>query len=514
MPGLDLPPPTSALQAILGWGEEAGAPWQVDLPGPLGLTPLHLAAAVPTSPTASALLEALLLRCAGGAVAGAAAWHTARTADGLTPAQFAAMAGSAAAAEAVLRRLAPALVVAADEAGVAAAAAPEAATAAGGGGLGAAGEAEGQGKAEAGASNTKKGEERRRPTPEPCSPVRQPPTPRRCRCAEARRLAAACSRTQLLAMCAMRSSRGGAATAAGALDTDALCSCAVPQPPHTLPVPTCAAAGAPATVPALGRVSPAPGAPRLTAPGAWRQAAKAAAAARAAAEMCAAWRAANASAAVAVPAAQAAGRAGARAAQVMAVAVAQQGLAAGALGAAAVAAAAAGQRGKAPAARAAAQAAGRPATAAGPAVARARLAPRHPEAGRIGAAWPGALPSGPVPRPGWCGAGRRRLGAGPSCSTTVCMPCRQACSSASMWGLRPCADDLAQLGAVASGWRLRPEGRIQRVMELVLWLAQCRGLPRRLRSDPDASLRGSQEFLSLYPSLGVLQPHFALVHLL
>lgn len=193
----------------------------------------------------------------------------------------------------------------------------------------------------------------------------------------------------------------------------------------------------------------------MTAPGAWRQAATTAAAARAAAEMCAAWRAANASAAAAVPAARAAGRAGARAAQVMAVAVAvaQQGLAAGAVDAvaAAVAAAAAGQRGKAPAARAAAQAAGRPATAVGPALARARLAPRHPEAGRIGAAWPGALPSGPVPRPGWCGVGRGRLGAGPSCSTTLCMPCRQACSSASTWGLRPCADDLAQLGAVATG---------------------------------------------------------------
>lgn len=216
MPGLHLPPPTAALQAVLAWGEEARAPWQVDLAGPLGLTPLHLAAVVPTSLTASALLEALLLRCAGGAVAGAAAWHTARTADGLTPAQFAAMAGSAAAAEAVLRRLAPALVFTA-EAGGAAAAAPEAATAAAGGGLGAAGEAEGQGKAEAVASNTKKGEERRRPTPEACSPVRQPPTPRRCRCAEARRLAAACSRTQQLAVRVVLSSRGAAASGVGAL---------------------------------------------------------------------------------------------------------------------------------------------------------------------------------------------------------------------------------------------------------------------------------------------------------
>lgn len=94
-----------ALQAVLSWGQEAGTPWPSDLRGPLGLTPLHLAAAIPDPALAGPLLELLLSHCSGGPAAGAATWHSARTADGLTPQQFAGMAGTAGAAEDVLARL-------------------------------------------------------------------------------------------------------------------------------------------------------------------------------------------------------------------------------------------------------------------------------------------------------------------------------------------------------------------------------------------------------------------------
>lgn len=137
------------LQAVLSWGEEAGAPWHSDLPGPLGITPLHLAAVIPDPSQAAALLELLLLRCHGGAAAGASAWRSACTADGLTPKQFALRTGTAAAAEEVLERL---------------------------GGAGAAGGPSEAGQGAAGQKQERKGEEL-----DPSASVQQPSTPRRCR---------------------------------------------------------------------------------------------------------------------------------------------------------------------------------------------------------------------------------------------------------------------------------------------------------------------------------------------
>ncbi len=140
--------PCCCLQAVLGWGEEAGAPWACDLPGPLSLTPLHLAAAIPEPATAAAVLEQLLLRCASGAAVCAAAWRSARTADGLTAEQFAGLSGVGEAAAEVLARLAPAAAEAAREGGS---------------------KQRGQGDGQWAAGS------------EPSESVQQPSTPRRCR---------------------------------------------------------------------------------------------------------------------------------------------------------------------------------------------------------------------------------------------------------------------------------------------------------------------------------------------
>ncbi|GAB4817623.1 hypothetical protein N2152v2_004669 [Parachlorella kessleri] len=161
------------VQAVLGWGEEAGMPWPSNLPGPLSLTPLHLAAAIPDAPLAAGMLEQLLQRCAGGAVAGAAAWGSAQTADGLTAAQFAGLSGVAAVMGELLARLAPQQVTAAGR------------TTEGGAPGGEAGGAISDdvgdqvvGEADRGIG----GKPPEEADPESSVSVQQPATPRRCRC--------------------------------------------------------------------------------------------------------------------------------------------------------------------------------------------------------------------------------------------------------------------------------------------------------------------------------------------
>lgn len=81
------------VEMVLAWGEEASCPWRCDLAGPHGLTPLHLAALL--RPVAAAQVAELLLgRCAPGPEA----WTGACASDGLSPADFAGLAGHAQAA--------------------------------------------------------------------------------------------------------------------------------------------------------------------------------------------------------------------------------------------------------------------------------------------------------------------------------------------------------------------------------------------------------------------------------
>lgn len=75
----------ATLQAVLGWGSDSGKPWRCDEAGPFGVTPLHLCAVVPDPVLSGQLAGMLMDRCMPGRVA----WHTTRTADGLTPADFA-----------------------------------------------------------------------------------------------------------------------------------------------------------------------------------------------------------------------------------------------------------------------------------------------------------------------------------------------------------------------------------------------------------------------------------------
>ena len=77
------------LAEVARWGEEASQPLRCDMAGPMGLTPLHLAALLPDAACARQMV-ALLLR---GSAAGPAAWEALLTADGLSPADFARRAG-------------------------------------------------------------------------------------------------------------------------------------------------------------------------------------------------------------------------------------------------------------------------------------------------------------------------------------------------------------------------------------------------------------------------------------
>ena len=77
------------LAEVARWGEEASQPLRCDMAGPMGLTPLHLAALVPDAACARQMV-ALLLR---GSAGGPAAWEALLTADGLSPADFSRRAG-------------------------------------------------------------------------------------------------------------------------------------------------------------------------------------------------------------------------------------------------------------------------------------------------------------------------------------------------------------------------------------------------------------------------------------
>lgn len=81
----------ATLRAVLGWGEDAGAPWRCDLAGPMAITPLHLAALLPDPAAARHAVLLLLSRCAPGA----RAWQCCCTVDGQTPADFYRAAGAA-----------------------------------------------------------------------------------------------------------------------------------------------------------------------------------------------------------------------------------------------------------------------------------------------------------------------------------------------------------------------------------------------------------------------------------
>lgn len=85
------------LHTLLEWGEEAGSPWRCDLAGPAGLSPLHLAALLPSPLSARQAVLLLLGRCAPGA----RAWDRCCAADGQTPAAFFRAAAGTAAADAL-----------------------------------------------------------------------------------------------------------------------------------------------------------------------------------------------------------------------------------------------------------------------------------------------------------------------------------------------------------------------------------------------------------------------------
>jgi hypothetical protein len=133
----------------LGWAREAGVSWRADAPGPRGLTPLHLAAVLPDPRAAAAVALLIVAACEPGADA----WASARTADGLSPADFAARLGRGE-LEAALR-----LGAAAPAPPLAAPVAPAPSSCCGGGAA----------KGAPGGAAT--------------APLSQPPTPRRCRCA-------------------------------------------------------------------------------------------------------------------------------------------------------------------------------------------------------------------------------------------------------------------------------------------------------------------------------------------
>jgi hypothetical protein len=133
----------------LGWAREAGVSWRADAPGPRGLTPLHLAAVLPDPRAAAAVALLIVAACEPGADA----WASARTADGLSPADFAARLGRGE-LEAALR-----LGAAAPPPPLAAPVAPAPSSCCGGGAA----------KGVPGGAAT--------------APLSQPPTPQRCRCA-------------------------------------------------------------------------------------------------------------------------------------------------------------------------------------------------------------------------------------------------------------------------------------------------------------------------------------------
>ena len=94
------------LATVLGWGEEAGSSWRCDLAGPMGLTPLHLAAILPDSSASRQAVLLLLSRCQPGAQA----WEGCCTTDGQTPAAFHQAAAAARSSEAAAAAAAAAAV--------------------------------------------------------------------------------------------------------------------------------------------------------------------------------------------------------------------------------------------------------------------------------------------------------------------------------------------------------------------------------------------------------------------
>ena len=94
------------MAAVLGWGEETGSPWRCDLAGPMGLSPLHLAAILPDPSASRQAVLLLLSRCQPGAQA----WEGCCTTDGQTPAAFHQAAAAAHSSEAAAAAAAAAAV--------------------------------------------------------------------------------------------------------------------------------------------------------------------------------------------------------------------------------------------------------------------------------------------------------------------------------------------------------------------------------------------------------------------